>query len=205
VFREDLPPGIPLRLLSFFEERPVPVTPPVRISPWSDLVEANQAVAMAIVMAQSSDEDSGSEDAMTLREWGPAPDFPALSLANHVPPPRPLYRPQAKAAPVPRATRLRARQLEELDPPMNFVYKNIQVTWMFSTRFWEVVLIAVDSLVMVDRGWQGQELLIPAAPTGYRAVWRHVGNSANRRWGIFRDPTAGTAVAISRIGAREDL
>ena len=76
---------------------------------------------------------------------------------------------------------------------------------MFSQRFWEVVLIKHDSLEMAEREWAGALLIAPVAPFGYASVWRHVGNSHNRRWGIYRDATARVTVPIARVGIPEEL
>ena len=197
VRREDLP-GVPERLASLFAVREEVHTPPVRVSPWNDLVNGPPAPVPNLLY--DTDEESYQPSEFDLPE---VPELPPTLQWPGPPPPQPAaVRPQPKASAgppgIPRSVRLRARQLEYLDPRTVVGYEGTTCEWFFSTRFWEVVLLQQDALVMCVRVWEGNVLVPPRAPAGYRAVWRHVGTSANRRWSILRE--ASDAAPLARVG-----
>jgi hypothetical protein len=79
--------------------------------------------------------------------------------------------------------------------------------WVFSTAFWEVILVNQETLIPCNRYWDANNNVVaPLAPPGFRAVWRHVNTSSNRRWSVMADPAyAGGQPRLSRVGVDESL
>lgn len=185
-YQEDLPLGTPAPLRALFEPRPVtPSTPEQRPIPRL-AAEFRPQVNLLYATSDDEEDEENMADADTL-PWGSPPPL-ALVIAQLVG--SPLSRPPP---PVPHAVRLRARQLENIEPRVTAVYGGYSCTWMFSTRFWEVLLIRDETLTMPERQWMGNDVVLPIAPVGYLPIWRGVSVRANRRWSLMADRRLGTA------------
>jgi hypothetical protein len=148
---------------------------PLEVAEFTAAVAAEEAVAVAPEedtlpwIAPPTENDHGMSDE---EDVAPEPEE-GLFYGRPVPPVPPLLR----AVTVPRIPRFHALGYEMLDGSETFLHVGVACVWCFSTRFWEPVLLDVESCTLVL--WS---MVPPIGLADWRAQWRAVQRAENRRW-----------------------
>lgn len=116
----------------------------------------------------------------------PAPD-PAEGLFYGRAPPMPPLMRAVTVEPVARFHRL---GYEMIAGSETFLHCGAAVVWCFSTRFWECVLLDIETCTLTI--WS---IVVPAGLADWTPHWRAVQRAENRRWVL-----QGGSTPLSRVG-----
>jgi len=173
---------LPVTLLSDYE--------PIEVAAFGEAVAAEEMIpanvdAEADTLPWIPPPDAAESD-MTDSEAEAMPLDPEEGLFYGRPgPPPPLIR----AVTVPRIPRFTALGYEMLAGSETFLHCGSAVIWCFSTRFWEPVLLDVETSTLAL--WS---VVPPVGLADWHSQWRAVQRAENRRWVL-----QGGATALNRV------